>query len=199
MHDDPGAAPEARVISSEHLSYFKELFEGRAVLSWHAWFKQNDARLARELPRADYLRLKFHKLDEAEKLLRQAGIEFVISPLARREKYYSLLHESALDERGRPNESFRRKAYNGAVGQFLDGQPEMAKETLADFLQKAKRRQIEELQDLCYDGEIDYEYGDSGLGQMILELVAEIETGDDLLDPVIFRAREVLARARPDR
>jgi hypothetical protein len=182
----------------EHLAFFKDLFEGRAAVSWRAWFKQNDAQLAQDLPRADYLRLKFHMLDEAERLLRQAGIEFTASPLAKREKYYSLLHESVLDECGRPKESFRRKAYNGAVGQFLDGEPAKAKETLTALLRKLKRRpmekRIEELEGMCFDGEMDFEYGDRELGRMMLELVTALETGDDLLDPAIFRAREVLGR-----
>jgi hypothetical protein len=184
----------------EHLAYFKDLFEGRAIVSWRAWFKQNDAQLAQELPRADYLRLKFHMLDEAEKLLRAAGVEFAVSPLAKREKYYSLLHESVLDERGRPKESFRRKAYNGAVGQYLDGQSATAKETLTAFLRKLKRRpmeqRVEELEGMCFDGEMEFEHGERELGQIMLELVAGLETVDDLLDPAIFRAREVLARGR---
>lgn len=184
------------MIRSEHLAYFKELFEGRAAVSWRAWFKQNDAQLAQDLPRAEYLRLKFKMLDEAEKLLRQAGIQFTISPLAKREKFYSLLHDNVLDERGRPKESFRRKAYDGAVGQFLDGQTAKAKETLIAYLQKVKRRpmvkRIKELESMCFDGEMNFELGDRELGRMILELVAGLEIGDDLLDPAIFRARELL-------
>jgi hypothetical protein len=186
------------MMRPEHFAYFKDLFEGRAAVSWRAWFKQHDAQLAQDLPRADYLRLKFHMLDEAEKLLRQAGIEFTVSPLAKREKYYSLLHASVLDERGRPKESFRRKAYNGAVGQFLDGEPAKAKETLTAFLRKLNRRpmekRIEELEEMCFDGEMNFEYGDRELGRMMLELVAALEFGDDLLDPAIFRAREVLGQ-----
>lgn len=193
------SAPKTQ-MRPEHLAYFKDLFEGRAAVSWRAWFKQNDAQLAQDHPRADYLRLKFHMLDEAEKLLRAAGIEFTVSALAKREKYYSLLHESVLDERGRPKESFRRKAYNGAVGQYLDGQSSRAKDTLAEFLRKLKRRplekRLEELEAMCFDGEMDLEFGDRELGRMMLELVAALETGDDLLDPAIFRARELLARSR---
>ena len=47
---------------------------------------------------------------------------------------------------------------------------------------------------MCFDGEIDFEYGDRELGRMMLELVAALETGDDLLDPAIFRARDILGR-----
>lgn len=184
------------MIRPEYLAYFKDLFEGRAEISWRAWFFQNDAQLAQDLPRAEYLRLKFKKLDEAEKLLREAGIAFTISPLARREKYYALLHDSVLDERGRPKESFRRNAYDGAVGQFLDGNSVKAKEILSTCLRKLKRRpiekRIEELEGMCFDGEMEYEYGQRELGRMILELIASLETSDDLLDPAILRARELL-------
>jgi hypothetical protein len=183
-------------MRAEHLAYFKDLFEGRATVSWNAWFKQNEAQLSEELPRAAFLRLKFRKLDEAEKHLRTAGIEFCVSPLARREKYYSLLHDSVLDENGRPKESFRRKAYDGAIGHFLDGHPVKAKETFAAFLRKLKRRpmekRVEELEALCFDGEMEFEYGDHEIGRIVLEMVAALETGNDLLDPAIHRARQVL-------
>lgn len=186
------------MIRPEYLAYFKDLFEGRAAISWQAWFKENDAQLSQDLPRAAYLRLKFQMLDEAEKLLRQAGVEFFVSPLAKREKYYSLLHESVLDDRGRPNESFRRKAYNGAAGQFFDGKLLEARKTLIAFLSKLNRRpiekRIEEIEDMCFDGEMNFEYGDRELGRMMLEVIAALETGNDLLDPAICRAREVLSR-----
>ena len=184
----------------DHLGYFKDLLEGRATISWNAWFRRNESELSQELPRMAFLQLKFGKLDEAERLLREAGIDFSISPLARREKCYSLLHESVLDEDGRPKESFRRKAYGGAFGHFLDGQLEEGKKTLAAFLRKLKRRpmreRVEELSDFCYDGEMEFEYGDGAVGQAMLELVAALETGDDLLDPAINRAREVLGRGQ---
>ena len=50
----------------EHLAYFKDLFDGRAQLGWHAWFARHDRELQQDLPRAAYLHLKFRKLDEAE-------------------------------------------------------------------------------------------------------------------------------------
>jgi hypothetical protein len=188
------------MMHPEHLAYFKDLFERRAAVSWNAWFKRNEGQLSQDLPRADFLRLKFHKLDEAEKLLRGAEVEFSVSPMAKREKYYSLLHDSVLDENGRPNESFRRKAYDGAIGQFLDGEAEKARGTLTDFLRKLKRRpmdkRIEELEGLCFDGEMEFECGDREIGRTMLELVAALETGNDLLDPAIHRARDVLARRR---
>jgi hypothetical protein len=184
------------MIRSEHLAYFKALLEGRAELSWRAWFKRNEAQLSQDLPRAAFLRLKFQMLDEAEKLLRESGIEFTVSPLARRERYYANLHESVLDENGRPLESFRREAFDGAIGHFFDGRPEQGKENLAKYLRKLQRRpeiqRAEDLGDFCFDGEIELEYGNREIGRSILELVAAMKIGDDLVDPVIFRARELL-------
>lgn len=184
------------MIQPEHLAYFKDLFEGRAEISWNAWFKQNEAQLAQHLSRAEYLRLKFHKLDEAEKHLQAAGIEYTPSPQARREKYYSLLHDSVLDANGRPKESFRRKAYDGAVGQYLDGHLAAAQETFKTVLRKLKRRpiakRVEELEGMSFDGEMEFLYGERALGRMMLELIAALDTGNDLLDPAIARARDVL-------
>jgi hypothetical protein len=187
-------------VRPEHFAYFKDLFEGKATISWNAWFKRHDDQLSQELPRADFLRLKFHKLDEAEKLLRAAGIEFTVSPLAKREKYYSLLYENVLDENGRPKESFRRRAFDGAVGHYLDGDSDKAKATLAGFLRKLKRRpmekRVEELEALCFDGEMELEYGERELGRMILEQVAALEIGNELLDPAINQARILLGYDR---
>jgi hypothetical protein len=188
------------MIRAEHLAYFKVLFEGRASISWNAWFKLHEAELAQDLPRAAFLRLKFHKLDEAEKLLHESGIKFAPSPLARREKYYSLLHPSVLDENGRPKESFRRKAYDGAFGCFLDGQPDEGKAILASHLRKLKLRPIlkraEGLEEMCFDGEMEFEFGEPEIGRIILELVASLDAGNDLLDPSILRARQVLRRGQ---
>ena len=75
-------------MREEHLAYFKDLLEGRAEVSWHAWFDPREAELAAELPRAVFLRLKFHKLDEAETLLRAAGVPYTPDPgAARRERH----------------------------------------------------------------------------------------------------------------
>lgn len=188
------------MIRAEHLAYFKDLFEGRAEISWNAWFKRNESQLAQELPRMEYLRLKFDKMDEAEKLLRKAGIQFEISPLAKRERHYSLLHDSVLDEKGRPLAEFQRKAYDGAIGCFMDGSSEKGTEILAKFVRKAMRRPLlkraDAIGDLCFDGEMQLATGDPAIGTAILELIAELDTGDDLLDPAIRRARELLQRSK---
>jgi hypothetical protein len=103
-----------------------------------------------------------------------------------------------LDENGRPKESFRRKAYDGAFGCFLDGHPEKGKEILANSLRKLGRRPIlkraQALDELSFDGEMEFEYGDREIGRIMLELVASLDIGNDLLDPAILRARQVLGK-----
>jgi hypothetical protein len=187
------------MIRPEHLAYFKNLFEGRAEISWKAWFPQNEAQLTQDLPRVDFLRLKFYNLDEAEKLLKQAGVEYIPSPLAiRRERYYAQLHQSVLDEKGRPKEAFLRKAYGGAVGAFMDKNFEKGKKALKRELGKIMRRhplvRSEDLGDFYFSGEMEFELGNRDLGQAIIELVAAVQTDDDLLFFAIDRARELLGQ-----
>lgn len=184
-------------MKQAHLDYFKSLFEGTAELSWNAWFPQHEAELAEELPRADFLRLKFYKLDEAEKYLQEAGIRYRIDPVAaRRERYYARLHPVALDAKGRVNEGFLRKAYNGAVGQLMDGDIEGAKTTLAAFIRRVKRyrvgRRMVELESMCFDGEMALADGGQVIGRALLEAVASVPEGNDLVDPAIHRAKELL-------
>ena len=187
-------------MRQEHLTYFKDLLEGRAEESWNAWFARHDEELAKELPRADFLRLKFNKLDEAEKLLQAAAVEYVPDPIAaRRERHYALLDPSVLDERGRPRPELRRKAYRGAMGQLMDGDVQAGRATLARYVRWVRRlpalRQAEELEGLCFDGEMELATGDPEIGRVLLEAVASVPRADDLLGPAIDRARELLGRS----
>jgi hypothetical protein len=156
--------------------------------------------LKRELPRAEFLRLKFHKLDEAEALLIAAGVSYTPDPGAvRRERYHALLHPSVLDERGRPRPEFRRKAYNGAMGQLMDGDFDAARSTLAKYIRRVRRhpaeKQAEELEDLCFDGEMELTLGDPAVGRALLEAAASVPRWDDQVDPATDRARELLQGA----
>lgn len=184
-------------MNPKHLTYFKDLLEGRAEVSWYAWFAPHEAELARELPRAEFLRLKFDKLDAAEKLLQAAGYSYTPDPAAaRRERYYALLHPSVLDERGRPRPAFRRKAYAGALGQLMDGEFDAGRATLAKWVRRVRRypveKQAEELEDLCFDGEMEFTLGDPAIGRVLLEAVASVPCGNDQMSPAIDRAQELL-------
>jgi len=61
-------------MDAEHLEYFEAALEGRATLSWNVWFAANPQVLPQQLSRPSLLRLKFSKLDEAERLPAEAGI-----------------------------------------------------------------------------------------------------------------------------
>ena len=61
-------------MDAEHLEYFKAALEGRATVGWNVWFAANQHALAQQLSRPALLRLKFSALDEAERLLAEAGI-----------------------------------------------------------------------------------------------------------------------------
>ena len=150
------------------------------------------------MPRAAFLRLKFQKLEEAERILRQEGIAFQKDPVAfRRESHYALLDESVLDERGRPLESFRRAAYDGAAGKLLDGEIDAGREILRQYIAKLRRRpidrRVEELESLCFDGEMEIRTGDPSIGRIYLEAVAVFPKGNDRTDFAVEQAEQLLA------
>jgi len=188
------------MIAPEHLAYFKDLLEGRAELSWKAWFRLHEKQLTQDLPRATFLRLKFYSLEEAEKLLRQAGIEFTVSPSARRrEEYYMLFADSALDEKGKLKPDVKRGFYDGAFGHFMDGNVEEGRRLLAAFVNRMKRwstqKRSEELSDMCFDGELELQFGDPKIGRELLAVVAAFSpkaADDDLLNFAITRAKELI-------
>ena len=138
-------------------------------------------------------------VDEAEKLLKEAGIEYFCSPLARKERYYALLHESVLDDNGRPTQEFLRSCYGGAFGCIMDGELEKGRQILARNLKKMMKRQeiqrMEDLSDFAYDAETEFLYGARQIGKVMLELLAALETNDDLIDHNVFRARDLLSKS----
>jgi len=164
-------------MRDEHLQYFKALFEGRADISWRAWFAQNEAVLKAELPRAVLLRLRLNGLEEAEKLLKEAGVEYTTDPSAlRRERHFASFDPSLLDERGRPREDLRRKAYGGVFGMILDGEHDQARKRLEAEIRKIRRKpvleQMADLADMCFDGETEFTNGNREIGRALLEAVA---------------------------
>jgi hypothetical protein len=185
-------------LSPRHLDYFKDLLEGRAEVSWNAWFAANLTELEQALPRAEFLHLKFKKTDEAERLLKVNGISFTITGQGRREKRFALFHPEVCDERGLPREEFLRQAYGGAIGEYMDGRHPEAAKRVRNFVRKLQRKSIEvrheEFTDLCFDGEMEILSGDTALGRILLEPLAALKIFDDRIDPLVFRARELLVR-----
>jgi len=55
-------------------------------------------------------------------------------------------------------------------------------------------KQAEELEDLCFDGEMELTLGDPNIGRILLEAVASVPGRNDLVDPATDRARALLSR-----
>lgn len=89
-------------MDAEHLEYFKAALEGRASVGWNVWFAANQQALAQQLSRPALLRLKFSKLDEAERLLAQAGIVPRSTAGKRYEMYCAEFAADVVDANGRP-------------------------------------------------------------------------------------------------
>ena len=186
-------------LHPSHLDYFKSLLEGTADISWNAWFDRHESELRDALPRAEFLRLKFSKLEEAEKHLKTNKVAYRRDPLAfRRETYYSLLGPEVLDEKGRPLESFRRAAYDGARGQLIDGEVDEARETLRKFVQKVRRfpaeRRQQEIEGLCFDGEMELLTGNADIGRVLLQAVTNFPLGNALTDFAVKQAMTLLEK-----
>lgn len=184
-------------MKQAYLDYFKSLFEGTAEISWNAWFRVHEEELKAKMKRAEFLRLKFQNLEEAEKYLQEAKVSYHKDPLAyKRESYYALLGSEVLDEKGRPLESFQRQAYDGAKGKLMDGDVEGGRELLKKFIQKVCRypqeRRQEELEGLCFDGEMELDLGNPQIGRAYLEAVASVPVGNALTDFAVEQAKSLL-------
>ena len=93
--------------------------------------------------------------------------------------------------------SFRRQAFDGAFGQFLDGDHAGGTATLLKIVGKIRRmpilRRCEELNEMCFLGEIELTLGDPIIGTAILEAVTTVPDNHDLLHHAIDRAHKLLA------
>ncbi len=86
-------------MDAEHLEYFKAALEGRATIGWNVWFAANQQALSQQLSRPALLRLKFNQLDEAERLLAEAGIVPASMAGKRNEMYCAQFSLDVLDEK----------------------------------------------------------------------------------------------------
>lgn len=179
------------MLTPRQLRYLKELLEGHAELGWRAWFARNEPELRERLSRAAFLRLKFEPFEQAERHLRDAGVDFTPDPDAlRRERHHASFAAELLDERGRVREEHRRAAHDGAIGLALDGRLDEARAVLT---RNVARGSLQDIIDLCWDGEVELTLGDPAVGRLMLEVVAALDSGDDQLDVPVLRARELLA------
>ena len=121
-------------MDAEHLEYFKAALEGRATVGWNVWFAANQHALAQQLSRPALLRLKFSTLDEAERLLAEAGIVPRSTAGKRYEMYCAQFSPDVVDANGRPLPALWRAAHGGAIGLLADGEQEAGQaKLLAEF------------------------------------------------------------------
>jgi hypothetical protein len=185
-------------LDSKHLSYFKELLEGKATVSFSAYLKINQAALTAQLPRAQFLRLKFDCTDEMQKILESHGVEFEANEAAiRREIYLRNVNPADLDESGRLKPATRSALFEGAVALFESGKEDEARLTVLRLVDQPKKmssnRVFDELEDLEYFSEIEMKFGNVKTGLFFMGIIASFERQFSRIDDIIIRAREALA------
>ncbi|KPG87345.1 hypothetical protein AN993_04735 [Stenotrophomonas maltophilia] len=183
-------------MDAEHLEYFKAALEGRASVGWNVWFAANQHALAQQLSRPALLRLKFSKLDEAERLLAQAGIVPRSTAGKRYEMYCAKFAADVVDANGRPLPALWRAAHGGAIGLLADGEREAGQAKLLVEFRRARKRGLQQghewLADLCFEGEMELTSGNAEVGRSLLAVVVQAGSGNDLLDATAMIARAQL-------
>lgn len=181
-------------MNEKHLHYFKNLIEGKEVITWKKFWKDNVEELQQTLSRSEFLKLKFEKLDHAEKILEQNGIAFQWTLEGKQQKVWSNLHDSVCDENGKPLLSFRRKSFSGAFGDYLDNKTELSlgkiKKHIDDILKtKDPVAKSDLLNEAEFDAEAFFDEGFEDFAIVILKQISEIATDDNLLFPAINYAK----------
>ncbi|AVO29272.1 hypothetical protein [Stenotrophomonas maltophilia] len=183
-------------MDAEHLEYFKAALEGRASVGWNVWFAANQQALAQHLSRPALLRLKFSKLDEAERLLAEAGIVPRSTAGKRYEMYCAQFSADVVDANGRPLPAIWRAAHGGAIGLLADGEHEAGQAKLLSEFRRTRKRGLQQahewLADLCFEGEMELTSGNAEVGRSLLAVVVRAGSGHDLLDATAMIARELL-------
>ncbi len=169
-------------MDAEHLEYFKAALEGRASVGWNVWFAANQQALAQQLSRPALLRLKFSKLDEAERLLAEVGIAPSSTAGKRYEMYCAQFSADVADANGRPLPAIWRAAHGGAIGLLAEGEPEAGQAKLLAEFRRVRKRGLQQTS------------GNAEVGRSLLAVVVQAGSGHDLLDATAMMAREQLER-----
>lgn len=186
-------------MKQNDLKYFKELIEGKTDITWKLWWKSNGLRLKEELPRQQFLKLKFGRLERAAELLAESKIEFQWTKKADYHQSISNLVDDFCDDKGYPLLSKQRKLFGGAVGDYLDGNKESGRKKLTAHIQKIERVkdevvQSEKLNDLEFDANSFIDQGQPEIGIEILKILIERFDGvNDLTQPAVNLAKETIA------
>ncbi|HEL3782531.1 TPA: hypothetical protein UM046_004408 [Stenotrophomonas maltophilia] len=183
-------------MDAEHLEYFKAALEGRAQVGWNIWFAANQQLLAQQISRPALLRLKFSKLDEAERLLAEAGIVPRSTAGKSYEMYCAQFSADVVDANGRLLPATWRAAHGGAIGLLADGEHEAGQAKLLSEFRRVRKRGLQQahewLGDLCFEGEMELSGGNADVGRNLLAVVVQAGSGYDLLEGTAMIARELL-------
>lgn len=185
------------------LNYFKNVIEGNTEITWKCFWKTNHIRLKQYLPRQEYLQLKFGRLKRAAELLTQHEIVFNWTERADYHQAISGLVDSFCDEKGYLILSKQRKLFNGAWGDFLDGDHDSGRKKLIKYIEeiekiKDKVAQADKVNDLEADAESFIDQGKVEVGLQILRLVIERFDGlNDLSQPAVNFAKEKIQIIKP--
>jgi hypothetical protein len=186
------------------LLYFRDLIEGRDAVSWTSWWSQNEGRLRMRLPRAEFLRLKFHSLEHAATVLTTAGIEYSWSRLGRARHIVSSFDPRFIDGAGLPTSEWFRNL--GALAEAVEqGEPSAIRHAAQEEVVRVRRLQApgeQPLGELVFHADTLYELGSHlaaphflTAGIALLEAIAEVDSDDDLDElPAVHDARAALTR-----
>jgi hypothetical protein len=199
-----GTDTAAAGYTAADLAYFSDLVEGRDAVSWAAWWRGNDVQLRARLPRAEYLRLKFKRLEHVADVLTTAGVRYSWTPLGRARQLAANLDPRFVDEAGLPTPAWFHTF--GTLAEAAEaGDPAAVHRAARDQVTQTRRSRPPGVQALCelvYDAETLHELGSNladhryrAAARALFEAVAEIDSDDDVDElPAIHDARAVLAR-----
>lgn len=186
-------------MDQQHLDFFKQILEGKALYAFGVYLKKHEQSLKKQLPRGQFLRLKFKPLEEIEIILQQNNITYQLNPQAiKREKYLLCFHDSVLDENGFPTAAFEASLFNGAAHDFLNSAPEKASQKLHDYVWYTTNNNnnhaeiLENFEEVGFHGTIEIEYGNQALGIFLLQYIAQQASDCSRISNLILNAKTTL-------
>ena len=187
-------------LEERHLNFFKDLLEGRSSITFAIYLKRHEESLREQLPRAQFLRLKFNCTEEMQSILHANNVTFSPDQTAIRQEIYLRNQNPAdLDENGRLKPGYKLNMFDGAVNLFESGDEGGARKVVLKLIgypkKMSSKRCFEELEDLEYFSEIEMRFGNEDTGRFLLALIASIERQYSHVDDVVIRAKEALKKS----
>lgn len=172
------------------------MIEGTSNQTWHHWWAHNSREAERCLSRAEFLQLKFRKLEGAAEMLSRDGVNVTWHPSGRRLAAWAKLHADAVDDLGRPRPEIRRKRYGGALAAFEEGDLDKGELLIARAIDRilGGREPGLELGELVLDIENLGDEGHPKAAKRVGELVARLSSDDTDVRAAIQHAEQVIAK-----